>query len=117
MSDDAIIIGSYAQGEIPEPFIHTFLRVDGTPDALQPGTWSGQLIFRKWNTPTLTVKSATILDQTASPGQVSWSWATTDVSQFGDFEGELWVGNAGTARYRSQRFRWLVRPTLAQPTI
>ena len=112
MSCDAITLGPYFAGEIPEPVTHTFDKSDGTPEPLIPGSWTAKLEFRRWNTTTVTEKSATVLDQTASPGQVSWTWGNTDVATAGDFEGELWVGNGSNARYRSQRFRWLVRPSI-----
>lgn len=117
MSDDAITLGPYSQGEIPEPVTHTFLKSDGSPDALTGGTWSSKLEYRRWNTTPVTEKSATVQDQSTLPGQVTWTWAAGDVAAYGDFEGELWVGNAGTNRYRSQRFRWLVKPSIATPVI
>ncbi len=117
MSDNAIRLGPYAQGEIPEPVTYTFLLASGSPDALLPPTFTAKLEYRRWNAPVpVTEKAATVLDQVVFAGQVTWSWAAPDVAAFGDFEGELWVGN-GTNRYRSQRFRWVITPAVFAPTI
>jgi hypothetical protein len=118
MSDNSIQLGPYSQGEIPEPVTHTFLKSDGTPDGFTPnGTFVAKLEYRRWNT-TVVVERTPIVaaDQAANAGQVTWSWVAADIAAYGDFEGELWVGN-GTNRYRSQRFRWLIKPSVAVPVI
>lgn len=117
MSCDAITLGPYSQGEIPEPVTHTFQKSDGTPEPLTSGTFTSKLEFRRWNTSTVVEKVATPENQVTLPGQVTWAWIASDVATAGDFEGELWVGNASNARYRSQRFRWLIRPSIAVPSI
>src|SRR5215475_4870691 len=119
MSDKAVIIGPYSAGEIPEPVLHTFLKADGTPDGFTPnGTFSSRFEYRRWNTTTPIIELTPVVaaDQAANPGQVTITFGATDIATAGDYEGGLWVGN-GTNRYRSQRFRWLVKPSIAVPTI
>lgn len=120
MTDNAVILGPYSQGEIPEPVVYTFKKSDGTPDTLPPGppAFTAKFEYRRWNTTTPVELSATVLDQTipANAGQVTWAWTGTDMAVYGDFEGELWVGN-GTNRYRAVRFRWVVTPSVQVATV
>jgi hypothetical protein len=94
--------------------LFTFLKADGTRDALTG--FAAKLEFRRWNTAVVVERSATVADQVATPGDVTWSWQTSDMTAYGDFEGELWVGN-GANKYRSQRFRWLVVPAIQVATV
>jgi hypothetical protein len=123
MSDNSVILGPYAQGEIPESVIYTFLKADGTTDAFLPASpaFTAKLEFRRWNTLTpVTEIVASVLDQTVLPGQISWNWTAASVATAGDWEGELWVGNVvagGSGRFRSQRFRWVVTPAVFVATV
>jgi hypothetical protein len=118
MSDTAIILGPYSQGEIPEPYTYTFLKADKTPDAFTPnGTFASRFEYRRWNTSTVTERTPTVAaDQAANPGQVTLVWVAADMQNAGDFEGLLWVGNNAN-RYAKQLFKWLVKPSMQVPVI
>lgn len=117
MSDTTIRLGPYFQGEVPEPVLFTFLKADGTRDPLTGSpVFTSKFEFRRWNTATPTELPATLADQIATPGDVSWAWGTTSMATPGDYEGELWVGNT-VNKYRAQRFRWAVLPSVQVPTL
>jgi hypothetical protein len=91
--------------------VYIFLKSDGTPDPIS--SYTGKLEYRRWNTTTVTEKiSPNVTVAGDSSGQVTITWVTADMAAFGDFEGDLWVGN-GFNRYRSQRLKWLVKPSVA----
>jgi hypothetical protein len=114
MSDTAVILGPYSQGEVPEPTVYTFLKSDGTPDPISG--YTGKFEYRRWNTSTVVEKvSPNVTVAADASGQVTITWVTADMATFGDFEGDLWVGNNAN-KYRSVRLKWMVKPAVAVAT-
>jgi hypothetical protein len=114
MSDTAVVIGPYSQGEVPEPTIYQFLKFDGTPDPI--GAYTGKLEYRRWNTATVVEKIApNVVVANDTTGNVTITWVTADMATAGDYEGDLWVGNNAN-KYRSQRLKWVVKPVVAVAT-
>lgn len=110
----ALLIGPYHVGEIPPPLLVTFKDQTATTplDFTQNGPWTAKIAYRSYGG-VWVVKACSV--PSANDGNVTYAWVAADFAASGDFEGEVWVGNGGAARYDSIRLAWQVLPA-AVPT-
>jgi len=116
-----ITLGPYHQGELPPNLTVTFK--DSSGNAISLSGYTAEFAYRTyggaWVTRIGGGQGATVDgDQVNNKGQTHYAWQAADFVTAGDFEGEFWVGNAGTQRFDSQRFAWQVKPAVVPaPTI
>lgn len=101
-----ITIGPYAQGEIPDPLLYTFLDFDGNPIPLDD--FDERVGFLRQPGATTAVERT--IDTTDTEGQVQWTWATDDLENSGTHYLSLWVGDGVQLLYEAS-FRFYVRPS------
>lgn len=106
----AVTIGPYHAGEIPPALTLTFEDALGAPIALSGFT--AKFAYRSYGGSWVTKNATVDADQVNNKGQVHYTWVAADFATAGDFEGESWVGNAGTQRYDSIRLAWQVKPAV-----
>lgn len=112
----ATVLGPYHVGEIPPQLTVTFN--DSTGAAISLSGYTAQFSYRAYGGAWVTRTATVDADQTGKKGQTHYTWVAGDFTAAGDYEGEVWVGNAGTNRFDSQRFNWQVRPAVVpSPTI
>lgn len=95
-------LGSYAAGEIPEPWVHQFLDADGT--AINITGYAVRVAY-KIDNGSQVVRTGALSD--AANGKASYTWVAGDFTTAGQMRGEMWVGN-GSNRY-AQTFELHVR--------
>jgi flagellar hook protein FlgE len=114
-------IGPYHAGELPPQLTVTFKDSSGNPINLSG--YTAELAYRSYGGAWVTrlgagAGVAVDADQVNSKGQVHYTWVAADMAIAGDYEGEVWVGNAGTQRFDSVRLAWQVLPAVVPaPTI
>lgn len=117
----ATVIGPYHTGELPPQLTVTFKDSAGNPISLTG--YTAEFAYRSyggsWVTRIGSGQGVVVdADQVANKGQVHYTWVAADFATAADMEGEMWVGNAGTQRFDSQRLRWQVLPSVVPaPTI
>ena len=114
-------IGPFHVGEVPPQLTITFK--DSAGAAISLTGYTAELAYRNYGGAWVTRIGAGTgvvidADQVNNKGQVHYTWVAADFASAGDFELEVWVGNAGTQRFDSQRFSYQVRPSVVPaPTI
>jgi len=104
----AAVVGPFHVGEVPPPLVVTFKTKTGANvDFSLNGPWSAKIAYRAyggaWVEKTCSVPSA-------NDGNVTYQWVAADFATSGDYEGEVWVGNGGAAKYDSIRLAWQTLP-------
>ena len=117
----AIVLGPYHAGEKPPQLTVTFKDSTGAPIDLTG--YTAEFAYRSYGGTWVTRIGAGAgvvvdADQATNKGQVHYTWQASDLATAGDYESELWVGNATTQRFDSQRFAYQVKPSVVPaPTI
>lgn len=106
----ATIIGPYKVGEVPPRLTLTFKDSAGLVISLTG--YSAKFGYRRYGGSWTTVNATVDADQVTNKGQAYYQWVAGDMAIAGDWEGEMWVGNAGAQRYASIRLAWQVKPAL-----
>lgn len=102
-------LGPYVAGEIPPAFTYTFLDDQGTPIPLNG--FDAKLVWKRRAVVTV-VDPVIAPNQTANPGQVTYTWQDGDLDIAGSYAADLWVGD-GTYRFASVRLAWTVARAVA----
>jgi hypothetical protein len=118
----AVVLGPYHQNELPPQLTVTFK--DSAGAAISLTGYTAELAYRNYGGAWVTrigSGAGVVIDAdqvNAGKGQVHYTWVAADFASSGDFELEVWVGNAGTQRFDSQRFAYQIRPSVVPaPTI
>ena len=93
---DRLCCGPFVAGEIPDPLVYRFLNADGSPKDLT-GYTASFCWAERWGA--AGGGDASITD--APDGEVTYTWAAGDLATPGRMTGQLWVEQAGGARYAS----------------
>lgn len=111
--ENTVCIGPFVQGEVPPPFVYTFLDADGDPIDLSGG-YTARFVYQERDGTPVT-RTATVLAGTG--GQVSYTWVAADFPSPGQYTGRMWAGN-GANRWASVRILYDVAvPIGAVPLI
>lgn len=106
----ATVIGPYHVGELPPLLTITFK--DSTGLAISLTGYTAKFGYRKYAGSWTTLNATIDADQTNNKGQAHYTWVANDMAASGDYEGEMWIGNANGVRYASIRLAWQVKPAL-----
>lgn len=99
-------IGTFRQGERPEPLVVTFTDDAGT--AINLTGFTARAVWRLRSSPQSAATTDTPTITTAASGIVTYSWDADNTASLGMHVLEIWVGNAGTLRYASRLFTYYV---------
>jgi len=135
MELNALQIGPYREGEVPQPLVVTFQDAYGNP--LDLTGYAAEFVWRRhpgegfveWDWSWMSeedyppnVSVATVLDQTANKGMVQQTWVPGNFELAGPisppwyFSGVMWISK-GNIRISSVRYMWEVNTSVVFPTI
>lgn len=98
-------LGTYTQGEIPEPITYTYKTRAGVAIDLSGCTAVAELSHAGT---TVELSATVAANQTTNKGEVTFSFADGDLDDLGAYELTLWVGDGGTLRLASRLYRLTV---------
>jgi hypothetical protein len=107
---DTVELGAFAAGEIPPPFTHTFVDLNGLPIDISGFTVFQMNIEIFPDTPGLALGSNPLGFQgDGTDGKVIYYWTIDDMRTPGDYQAQAWVGEVGTPfRFASDLLKYTV---------
>lgn len=108
-------IGSYTQGEIPDPITYTFKDHDG--NALDLTGYTNAVVELTHGGTTVERAAEIAANQTTNRGQVTWTPVDGDLDDAGSYTIQWWAGNGASSRLAGRVFRFTVDRAAAVPAI